>query len=277
MKTTMEDDSKEEDWLVVKRSLEECDDTTEGAIRTPKVEHHEVIQNDPMMVHSRVDDSLFLQDDEVVPRETASHEIMETMHLLYLRMLASSKLESVDLSGVAASVVDTYYLAKKNLKSIVTVVLLITVVHQLPSNGGRSITSLISEPRRANRPEADLLLVQRLQERVQELESIKLGYANQLNWLVFERDHWRSFAVGCDQELTELSHSHDKLEEAVQQSKWIATPRVAFVAQPPAQMPYPSPMYNPHNASEIPCKESPTIARPYTALVVAASTALSPV
>jgi hypothetical protein len=273
MKTTMEDDSKEEDWLVVKRSPEDCDDTTEGAIRTLKVEHQEVIQKDPMIVDSKVDYNLVLPDDEVIPRGTASHEIIETMHSLYLRMLASPKLESVDLSGVAASVVDTYYLAKKNLRIIVTVILLISVIHQLPSSGGRSLPSLISEPKRADRSESELLLVQRLQE----LDIIKSAYANDLNQLILERDHWRSFAVDCDQELMELSHSHDKLEETVQQSKWLAAPRVAFVAQPPAQMPYPSPMYNPHNASEIPCTESTTIARPYAALVVAASTALSPV
>ena len=119
-----------------------------------------------------------------------------------------------NLPGDATKLNDIYYLAKKNAKAIIIVLLLGVLATAVP----RSKQAPISLPRTPHDIDYDEV-VKNLQERVKELETINQRYEINLSSLLGERNNWRSLAVSCQGDLREVSKSLAELEEEVRQTK----------------------------------------------------------
>lgn len=152
-------------------------------------------------------------------------------------------LESIDLSQVAEQGTKSYYLVKRNLKTVALLFLLgVFCVNKFPAAGQQRSKR---EAIRSSLPEASMsdgnekaeyaLLVEQLREQIEQIEESKRQLSHDLAMAIFDRNHWRTMAVSCDHDLRELSSSHARLEDELKQSKWLAP--VAFVSPaPPPRM-----------------------------------------
>jgi hypothetical protein len=263
----MEDD----DWIVLKPSGDETMDI-EDAMTNASPDEDKVSHRHKESLKSEAQERISQQDNgsmnsEENPMKTNAAPQVD----IYRKTSESPNLLLVLWNGGppdSSQLDDICHLVKKNLKTIIIMVFLLSVLATEASRGKHASVSL---PQTTTDYEE---VVNRLQKQVEELEATNLRYERDLSWFVRDRTNLRSLALRCKGELRAVSKSHAELEQEVKQNKSLVP--VAFVT--PASQQIHHPTLKVHNVSEIP-KEEPdaTLGRTCNALVVATSTAITTV
>lgn len=146
-------------------------------------------------------------------------------------------LESIEYTQLLEQGTKCYYIVKRNLKTVSLLFLLsVFFANTVPSSRFKKDDILSSRPdatgqENGTKTEAGLLF-ELLKSQLEKIEETNRQLNRELSMAVYERNHWRSAALTCDQDLREVTASHSLLEEEVKQSKWLAPLSLASPVPP---------------------------------------------